>query len=440
MPERRISRATRLGAMAAGVAGNMAAHGLGQLGRGQRPALRDLLMTPANVTRITNELARMRGAAMKLGQMISMDAGELLPPEMAQIMARLRAEADFMPPAQLKQVLGAEWPAGWLKSFQSFNVRPIAAASIGQVHRATLKDGRDLAIKVQYPGVARSIDSDVANVAALVKMTGLLPKGFALDPYVEEARRQLHIETDYLAEGQNLRRYRDLIGKDPAFVLPELMTDWTTQAILAMSYVESAPLDAVAEADQELRDLVAPRMIDLTLRELMRFGLMQTDPNFANFRYVPDTGQIVLLDFGACRPITQNTTALYRRLFSCGLGGDDAKLAQVCADMGAWAAETDPKHKAQLLRMARLVLDAVLGGEVYDFADRSLVQTMRTEGIALAESGFVPPPAPMDILFVQRKLSGVFLIAANLKARVPLRKLIQDHLSGTTSADRPSLP
>ena len=192
VPSGRLNRVSRIGTLAASVAGNMALGGLMQLGKGQRPQARDLLMTPSNIRRVADELAKMRGAAMKVGQLISMDSGEFLPPELADIMARLRAEADFMPPRQLKQVLNAELSENWLSNFAHFDVRPIAAASIGQVHKARLKDGREVAIKVQYPGIARSIDSDVSNVGRLMKLSGLVPPGLELDPFLDEARKQLH--------------------------------------------------------------------------------------------------------------------------------------------------------------------------------------------------------------------------------------------------------
>ena len=113
---------------------------------------------------------------MKLGQMISMDAGDMLPPELAAIMGRLRDRAHHMPPQQLDTVLAREWGRDWRRRFAHFQAHPIAAASIGQVHRARLPDGRELAIKVQYPGVKDSIDSDVDNVATLLRVSGVLPK------------------------------------------------------------------------------------------------------------------------------------------------------------------------------------------------------------------------------------------------------------------------
>ena len=122
VPSNRLHRFGKLGGMTAGIAGNMAVNGLAQLGQGQRPSMRNLLLTPRNISRVAEQLAQMRGAAMKIGQLMSMDSGDVLPPELAQIMARLRNDAHFMPPAQLKQVLNAAWRDGWLKrGFASSN-------------------------------------------------------------------------------------------------------------------------------------------------------------------------------------------------------------------------------------------------------------------------------------------------------------------------------
>ncbi len=429
VPAGRLARLTRLGSLTAGVAGNMALNGVAQLGRGQRPVMRDLLLTPANARRIADQLAQMRGAAMKVGQLMSMDTGDVLPPELTEILGRLRQDAHTMPPAQLKAVLNAAWGTDWLRAFQRFDVRPIAAASIGQVHRAQLKDGRDLAIKVQYPGVAGSIDADVANVGALIRMTGLLPKGFELAPYLEEARQQLHEETDYALEAAHLQRFGALVGPDARFKVPEFYADWSGPTVLAMEYVPSQPIEEVAAADQADRNRVAEALLDLLLTELFRFGVMQTDPNFANFRYQPETGRIVLLDFGATRSLPPALVEHYRRLVQAGLAQDRAGLAAVAREIGFFGAETAPQHQTAIVGMIAEVFDQVGATDSFAFADPTLSDRMQRQGAALAEAGFVPPPVPIDVLFLQRKLGGIFLLGAKLGARLPVRAILDRHLS-----------
>ena len=204
VPGGRFDRMLRLGGMTSGILGGMVRSGVRQITQGERPRLPAMLLTPATAHRLTRDLGQMRGAAMKLGQMLSMDTGLALPPEMTAIMATLRAQAPHMPPKQLQTVLNAEWGAGWYGRFTRFDLRPFAAASIGQVHRAITPDGRDLAIKVQYPGMRASIDSDIDNVAALLRLPGLVPRGMDLAPLLREAKIQLHQEADYLAEARHL--------------------------------------------------------------------------------------------------------------------------------------------------------------------------------------------------------------------------------------------
>lgn len=430
VPSGRLARLARLGAMATGIAGRAALDGTRELGRGARPALRDLLITPSNLRRLAEELARMRGAAMKVGQILSMDAGEVLPPELAEVLARLRDDAHHMPPPQLKRVLNANWGQDWLPKFESFGVRPVAAASIGQVHRARLRDGRDVAVKVQYPGVARSIDSDVTNVGALVRLSGLLPKGFDLAPYLAEARAQLHAETDYLREGRNLAAFGERLADDTRFVLPDFHADWSTREVLVMSFVAGEPVEEVANRTQADRDRVATALIDLALQELLDFGEVQSDPNFANFRHDAATGRIVLLDFGATRRIDPGIAALYRRLLVAGRAGDDTGLRAAATGLGFVPAGDDAAAR-RIFAMIAAVFAALNAAPAYDFTDRDLPRRIQAEALELANTGYVPPTVPMDVLYLQRKFGGLFQLATRLGARVPLRGLIDAQLDAT---------
>jgi predicted unusual protein kinase regulating ubiquinone biosynthesis (AarF/ABC1/UbiB family) len=209
VPAGRLRRLASMARLAGGVAGGMLAEGERQLRAGKRPKARDLLLTPGNARRVTKQLARMRGAAMKLGQILSMDTGDLLPRELAEILARLRADAESMPVKQLQEALREAFGPGWDPALFDFEWRPLAAASIGQVHRIRAPDGRDAVLKIQYPGVAASIDSDVDNIATLLRMSGLLPRHLDIEPLLLDARAQLKDEADYLKEAKYLNRFRE---------------------------------------------------------------------------------------------------------------------------------------------------------------------------------------------------------------------------------------
>jgi len=424
VPSGRLSRLGAFGRLAAGVGGGVVAEGARRLAAGERPRMGDLLLTPANATRVADQLAHLRGAAMKLGQMISMDAGDMLPPELATILARLRNDAHHMPPAQLDTVLAREWGRDWRRRFAHFQAHPIAAASIGQVHRARLPDGRELAIKVQYPGVMQSIDADVDNVATLLRVSGLLPRELDVSPLLGEAKRQLHEEADYLREGAMMTRYRDLLAGDPAFVLPELHADLTTPNVLAMTYVAGVPIETLETAEQPVRDAAMHSLIALVLRELLDWGLMQTDPNFANYRWQPETGRIVLLDFGAARGVPAATADGYRRLLAAGLSGDRDAVREAAIAAGFLGAAAAARHRPLVDSMIDIILGELNRPGPFDFGDRAFVGVVREQGMEMAQDRATWHVPPADTLFVQRKISGTALLAARLKARVDIRAMV----------------
>ena len=428
VPSSRLGRVAGFGRLAGGIAGGMMAEGARRLASGERISAEDLLLTPGNARRLADRLSHLRGAAMKLGQMISMDAGDFLPPELSDILATLRNQANFMPARQLDKVLSEEWGKDWRKQFRWFNPRPIAAASIGQVHKALTREGEELAIKVQYPGVAASIDADVDNVATLLRMSGLLPEELDMEPLLRAAKEQLKEEADYLREGEQMRLYAQRMAGNPAFVVPTLHEGLTRKRILAMSFEEGIAIEALAAEPQELRNEVFARVVHLVLRELFEFGAMQTDPNFANYRYRRSDGAIVLLDFGAARDIEPHVSDGYRRLLAAGLTGDPDKVRAEALAIGFINEAVVTRQRERVDRMIGIITSEMNRDAPFDFGNRAFVPLLREEGMAIAEdkqSWHIPPA---ETLFVQRKVSGTALLGARLKAVVNIRALVEQML------------
>lgn len=401
----------------------MAAEGVRRLAAGERPRLGDMILTPGNAMRIADRLSHLRGAALKLGQMISMDAGDLLPPELSTILATVRNQAYRMPPQQLDGVLKREWGADWRRRFARFDATPIAAASIGQVHRAVLPDGRVLAVKVQYPGVRASIGADVDNVATLLRLSNLLPPTLDLAPLLGEAKRQLADEADYLREGAQMRAYGERLADDERYVVPALHGELTTTDVLAMEFVEGRPIEALVDAPQEVRDRAMTTLIELVLRELFEFGVMQTDPNFANYRWQEATGTLVLLDFGATREVPTRTAQSYRTLLAAGLAHDRDRIREIAVETGFLRGNAVAAHRATVDRMIAAIDDTLALPGLFDFGDRAFVPTMRKEAPTLLGDRSTWHVPDIETLFVQRKISGTALLGARLKARVDVTGL-----------------
>lgn len=428
VPTGRANRAARMGGLTVGLLGSAVAEGARQVLRGQRPVPRDMFLTPSNAQRLTRQLSQMRGAAMKMGQLLSLEAGDLLTPELAALLRPLQAQAHVMPPAQLKQVLASAWGKDFTRRFKRFDVRPIAAASIGQVHRAQTVDGRDLAIKVQYPGIRASIDSDLGNLATLLRLSGMIPKGLDLDPLLEDARVQLHAEADYEQEARNLQRFGAALRDDPTLLVPKWHADLSTADVLAMEFVPSDPIDTLETVDQSLRDTVATRLIALMLREVFDLHLVQSDPNFANFRWQPATGRIVLLDFGATRPLSPELVARCRAILAPALTDDLPGLSQALHDLGLLSGAMPDQTRHRILEMVQMANAPMMAERGFDFGDTSLVSDLRDRGMALGRDRSIQHIPPTEVLYLQRKAAGLFLLATRLRARVDLRGLFQTHV------------
>jgi len=424
VPASAFARSWRVGGMATGMATATLGALAGQVLRGQGADLGRAALTPANALRVAGGLSALRGAAMKLGQMLSMDSGLALPPEFSAPLAQLQANAPPMPPAQLKQVLAQAWGPDWLGRFQRFDVRPIAAASIGQVHRAVTRDGRDLAIKVQFPGIARSIDSDIATLGRLMRLPGVMPRDVDIAPFLAAARAQLHDEADYQREARALARFRAALGDD--FIVPAVADDLTTPHVLAMAFIDSQPIDALADHPQATRDRALAQLVALTLQELFALGQMQTDPNFANYRLAPD-GRIVLLDFGATRDIAPEDAQNYRAFLRALLAQDRNAMSALMQRIGYFRGDVPPARRDLILDLAMRASAPLRQAEPYDFGNATLVEDILRQGQELGQARDFWHVPPAEMLFLHRKIAGMYLLGQRLRARVALRPLVDPY-------------
>jgi predicted unusual protein kinase regulating ubiquinone biosynthesis (AarF/ABC1/UbiB family) len=234
----------------------------------------------------------------------------------------------------------------------------------------------------------------------------------------------LHEEADYLREARQMQLYADRLADDPRFLVPRPLDDWTTDQVLVMDYIAADSIDTLADASQDVRDRSMAALLDLVLHELFVFGHMQTDPNFANYRWRPESGEIVLLDFGAARPVPPETTNAYRTLLRAGLTGDRDGLRAALIDVGFVSPALVARHGAALDAMIDTIIAHVLRPGLFDFADRSFVARLREQAtpvVADTASWHLPP---VETMFVQRKVSGTALLAVRMQARLPLVDMV----------------
>jgi predicted unusual protein kinase regulating ubiquinone biosynthesis (AarF/ABC1/UbiB family) len=426
VPVSRLARALRFGMLTGEIALSAAVGTARQLSTGKPVDLAASLLTPANAETLARRLAVLRGPAMKLGQLISLSGEELVPEEFRRALEVLRSQGYSMPDSQLRRVLGREYGKGWQEKFAHFDFEPVAAASIGQIHRARKTGGRELALKIQYPGVARSVDSDVDNLATLLRRLDFLPLQLDVPALASEAKRQLRLETDYESEARNLERYRKLVAVMPDVVVPRVDRTLTTRHVLAMDWIEGEPLEALTSeaVPQARRNAVARTLYELMFRELFEFRFVQTDPNFANYLYLPATHRLALLDLGSAGEYPAALVASYRDICRAMIAGDDAALREAMFAIG-YAHPGDPeamiRNAADILRLA---CEPLVHRAPYDFSGSGLAVRARDLGLAVAFGKGLRSPPPATI-FLHRKLIGTFLICASLRARVNVHAIIE---------------
>ncbi|XP_021280027.1 protein ABC transporter 1, mitochondrial isoform X1 [Herrania umbratica] len=388
-------------------------------------------LSEQNAERLALALCRMRGAALKIGQMLSIQDESLVPAPILTALDIVRHGADVMPRSQLNQVLDAELGRDWSSKLTSFDYEPLASASIGQVHRAVTKDGMDVAMKIQYPGVAHSIESDIENVKLLLDYTNLIPEGLYLDRAMKVAKEELSRECDYNLEASNQKRFRDLLSSREGFYVPLVVDDISSKRVLTTELVSvwkyyllaaGVPIDKVALLNQGTRNYVGRKLLQLTLMELFVFRFMQTDPNWSNFLYDEATRTINLIDFGAARDYPKRFVDDYLRMVMACANNDREAVIEMSKRLGFLTG-----RESEVMLEAHVQAGFVVGlpfskSGGYDFRSTNIAQSISNLGATMLRHRLTPPPD--EAYSLHRKLSGAFLACIKLGAVVPCRELL----------------
>ncbi|KAI1375137.1 ABC1-domain-containing protein [Hypoxylon crocopeplum] len=429
VPATRLSRLWNYGGLAAGMLGGAISEGLSR-GLGGGSGEGSVLFSPGNMERLVARLSRMRGAALKMGQMMSFQDSKMLPAPIQDVLQRVQDRADYMPAWQRDRVLVASLGPDWrTRLFADFDETPIAAASIGQVHRATLKStGAKVAVKIQFPGVADSINSDLDNLGMLLTASKMLPKGLYLDKTIDNARTELGWECDYEREAACGRRYKELLADEPdVFAVPEIYAEASGKHVLTMEFMEGVGVTRgqAVSFTQEQRDWIGTQILRLCLREITEFRFMQTDPNWTNFLYNASTNKLELLDFGASREFPERFVAQYVGLLAAASRTDRGAIKSLSESLGYLTGHESKTmldaHVASILTLAEPFLASA--PETYDFKDQTITERVKALIPVMIRERLSPPPE--ETYSLHRKLSGAFLLCARLGSRVRCRELFE---------------
>lgn len=357
---------------------------------------------------------------------------KMLPAPIHDVLQRVQDSADYMPAFQRDQVLEDNLGENWRELFSTFDDIPIAAASIGQVHRAVLAStGQEVAVKVQYPGVAGSIDSDLNNLSVLLTASRLLPKGLYLDKTIANARTELGWECDYIREAECATRFKTLLEDETdTFTVPAIISEASGKTVLTAEMLHGVGVTKLKNLSQETKDWIGSQILRLCLREICEFQFMQTDPNWTNFLYNSKTGKLELLDFGASREFPLEFVTPYIGILKAASENNRLAIRHLSVELGyLTGSESNAMlnaHIDSVLTLAEPFRDD--GPDVYDFLDQTITDRVRDLIPVMIRERMAPPPE--ETYSLHRKLSGAFLMCAKLGSRVRCKEMFGNAVRG----------
>jgi predicted unusual protein kinase regulating ubiquinone biosynthesis (AarF/ABC1/UbiB family) len=396
---------------------------------------RELLGTHVrNALRIVESSAELRGAFTKVVQMLSM-RDDLLPSQALEVLASARANVPAMPYRVIRERIRAELGKPPERLFARFEREAFAAASLGQVHRAELRSGESVVVKVQYPGIEETVEQDLQNVHALLQVLTRLGRDVMrrrIDTagVHRELEQRLREELDYRKEAENIALFRSLLGEDEEIEFPAVVAELSARRVLTMSLVDGYPLaDVLAPGvDQELKDWVAIKYFRTVCRQILHFGVLHTDPQPANY-LVTHHPKLGILDFGSIRVFPEDLRSSYLRLARALLEDSRRDMIAACRALDYLGPDDPPEAMIEILQT---LLEPLMEDREYDFAHyRSLDKAMRVAAVAI-DNGFYRTPGHR--VFLVRALVGLETYVKQLGTVANWRRILAEEVDAAPAA------
>ncbi len=441
-----FSRSLSLAQFSLQAGAKFASHRLGKIVNNQlenRERWLKFITQQANL--FSTEVGQLKGSLMKAGQMLSVYGEHLFPPEVNQFLKTLQNQSAPVSWTAMEKIIKKEFSAD-LQAELEIDSTPLASASMGQVHKATIKStGEVLALKIQYPNVDKAIDSDLRAIKSFLNLLKVLPKEINTEPIFAEIREMLVQETNYEQEALLTATYGKYLKNDPRFIVPKVYSRYSTNRILATEFIESVPWedDKVRALSQENRNQLARNILELYFQEIFQWGFVQTDPHAGNYRIqiTENKIKIVLLDFGATKKYSEDFLGKYRNMISASVSGNQKTFFAAARKLEFLRSPKDDEKLEKLFEefCFMIVEPFVLPGDPrnsrgavqadgsYDWKNTDLPKRTSDKAWEIIKAFAFRTP-PREILFLDRKTGGIFILISLLNAKINGREILDKYL------------